>query len=43
DEEVQDLEMIFREAIENNDNQTRELVGLLEVVRCKGSLMLQLV
>ncbi|PNX62542.1 hypothetical protein L195_g061195, partial [Trifolium pratense] len=42
-EEVQDLERIFREAIESNGDQTRELVGLLEVVGCKGSLMLQLV
>ena len=42
-EEVQDLERIFREAIESNLDQTWELVGLLEVVGCKGSLMLQLV
>ena len=42
-EEVQDLERIFRETIENNIDQTMELVGLLEVVGCKGSLMLQLV
>ena len=42
-EEVQDLERIFREAIESNHDQTWELVGLLEVVGCKGSLMLQLV
>ncbi|GAU38535.1 hypothetical protein TSUD_320070 [Trifolium subterraneum] len=42
-EKVQDLEKIFREAIESNLDQTVELVGLLEVVGCKGSLMLQLV
>ncbi|KAK2378990.1 hypothetical protein QL285_066836 [Trifolium repens] len=42
-EEVQGLERIFREAIENNLDQTMELVGLLEIIGCKGSLMLQLV
>ncbi|KAK2365644.1 hypothetical protein QL285_079119 [Trifolium repens] len=42
-EEVQDLERIFREAIGSNLDPTMELVGLLEVVGCKGSLMLQLV
>ena len=42
-EEVQDLERIFREAIESNLDQTWELVGLLEVVGYKESLMLQLV
>ncbi|KAK2442835.1 alpha carbonic anhydrase [Trifolium repens] len=42
-EEVQDLERIFRETIESNLDQTWELVGLLEVVGHKGSLMLQLV
>ena len=42
-EEVQDLERIFREAIESNLDQTVELVGLLEVVGYKESLMLQLV
>ncbi|CAJ2666798.1 unnamed protein product [Trifolium pratense] len=42
-EEVQDLERIFREAIESNGDQTLELVELLEVFECKGSLMLQLV
>ncbi|PNX61376.1 hypothetical protein L195_g052422, partial [Trifolium pratense] len=40
-EEVQDLR-IFKETIESNSDQTRELIGLLEVVGCKGSLMLQL-
>ncbi|MCI61014.1 hypothetical protein A2U01_0082270, partial [Trifolium medium] len=42
-EEVQDLDKIFREAIETKGNQTWELVGLLEVVGCKGSLILELV
>ncbi|PNX57351.1 hypothetical protein L195_g050356, partial [Trifolium pratense] len=42
-EEVQDLKRIFSEAIESNSDQTKELVGLLEVAGCKGSLMLQLV
>ena len=42
-EEVQDLERIYWEAIESNLDQTVELVGLLQVVGCKGSLMLQLV
>ncbi|MCI62268.1 hypothetical protein A2U01_0083525, partial [Trifolium medium] len=41
-EEVQDLEKIFRETIGTKVNQTWELVGLLKVVGCKGSLILEL-
>ncbi|MCI08818.1 hypothetical protein A2U01_0029899 [Trifolium medium] len=43
-EEVQNLvSKIFREAIRNKDKQTLRLVGLLEVVGCKESSILQLV
>ncbi|MCI80251.1 hypothetical protein A2U01_0101522, partial [Trifolium medium] len=42
-EEGQDLEKIFRETIGIKGNQTWGLVGLLEVVGRKGSLMLELV
>jgi hypothetical protein len=42
-EEVQNLLKNFKDAIGNKGNQTWELVGLLEVVGYKESLMLQLV
>ncbi|PNX57687.1 hypothetical protein L195_g050530 [Trifolium pratense] len=42
-EEVQNMLKNFREAIGSNGDQTWELVGLLEVVGYKESLMLQLV
>ena len=42
-EEVQNMLKNFREAIGSNSDQTWELVGLLEVVGYKESLMLQLV
>jgi hypothetical protein len=40
---MQNLLKNFREAIRNKGNQTWKLVGLLEVVRYKESLMLVLV
>jgi hypothetical protein len=43
DEEVQNVLMIFMEAIGSNSDQTWELVVLQEVVGYKRSLMLQLV
>jgi hypothetical protein len=42
-EEVQRILKIFRKTIRSNNDQTWELVGLLEVVGNKESLLLQLV
>jgi hypothetical protein len=42
-EEVQSILKIFMKIIRSNNDQTWELVGLLEVVGNKESLLLQLV